>query len=140
MAIREDSVAAAASGVNVGKYKLLAFVISALYAGCAGSLYAHLSPGYIHPEDFTITEMVVLLLMIVVGGIGRIWGGVIGAVLVTILHESLREYYQYEYIIFGLIIALTVNYAPKGIDGLLSRYLRTRRFQAAREKAHAPRD
>jgi branched-chain amino acid transport system permease protein len=132
MAVREDRLAAAAMGIDVRKYKLLAFLISALYAGCAGSLYAHLAPGYIHPNSFTITEMVVLLVMIVVGGIGRIWGGVIGAILVTIIHDRLSEYYQYEYMIFGLIVVFTVTYLPKGIDGLLHRYLSVRRFRAKR--------
>jgi branched-chain amino acid transport system permease protein len=135
MAIREDTLAAAAAGIDVRKYKLLAFVISAIYAGCAGSLYAHLSPGYIHPNNFTITEMVVLLLMVVVGGIGRIWGGVIGAIIVTIIHVSVREYYQYEYLIFGVVMALLVAYMPTGIGGLLYRYVNIRRFRAIREKS-----
>lgn len=135
MAIREDTLAAAAAGIDVRKYKLLAFVISAIYAGCAGSLYAHLSPGYIHPNNFTITEMVVLLLMVVVGGIGRIWGGIIGAIIVTIIHVSVREYYQYEYLIFGVVMALLVAYMPTGIGGLLYRYVNIRRFRAIREKS-----
>lgn len=130
MAVREDRMAAAAAGIDVRKFKLLAFLISALYAGCAGSLFAHLAPGYIHPSSFTITEMVVLLVMVVVGGIGRIWGGVIGAVLITLIHDRLREYYQYEYIIFGLIIVFTVSYMPKGIDGLLHRLISVRRFRS----------
>lgn len=134
MAIREDRMAAAAAGIDVRKYKLLAFVISAVYAGCAGSLYAHLAPGYIHPNNFTITEMVVLLLMVVVGGIGRIWGGVVGAILVTLVHDSLREYYQYEYLAFGIIIALSVTYMPKGIGGLVHRYVNVRKFRAIRER------
>ena len=75
-AIREDPLAAAASGVNVPKYKVIAFVISALYAGCAGSLQAHMAPGFLHPNNYTITEMVTVLLMVVFGGIGHIWGGV----------------------------------------------------------------
>ena len=64
-ALREDPLAAAASGIDVRKYKLLAFVVSALYAGTAGSLMAHLSPGFLHPNSYTIVEMVTLLLMIV---------------------------------------------------------------------------
>jgi branched-chain amino acid transport system permease protein len=56
-AIREDTIAAAAAGVYVRKYKLLAFVLSAMYAGCAGALFAHMPPGYIHHNNFTIIEM-----------------------------------------------------------------------------------
>ena len=54
--IREDPLAAAASGVNVPKYKVIAFVISALYAGCAGSLMAHMAPGFLHPNNYTSTR------------------------------------------------------------------------------------
>jgi branched-chain amino acid transport system permease protein len=131
-ALREDPLAAAASGVHVRKYKLLAFLISALYAGCAGSLAAHMAPGYIHPNSYTIVEMVTLLLMIVLGGIGHVWGGIIGAILVTIIYDLTRDYYQYQLAIFGTIIVLTVIYMPRGIGGLLDRYLVTRRFISAR--------
>ena len=87
MAIREDVIAASVHGINVTKYKLLAFVISALYAGAAGALFAHMPPGFIHHNNFTIIEMVTLLLMVVLGGIGHIWGGVIGAIIVIALPD-----------------------------------------------------
>ena len=137
-ALREDPLAAAACGINVRKYKLLAFVISALYAGCAGSLQAHMAPGFLHPNSYTITEMVTLLLMIVLGGIGHIWGGVIGAVLVTIIYDLTRDYYQYQLAIFGSVIVLTVLYMPRGIGGLIDGYLAKRQFIAIRKaKANA---
>jgi branched-chain amino acid transport system permease protein len=132
-AVREDVTAAAAVGINVRKYKLLAFVISALYAGCAGSLMAHLAPGYLHPNSFTIVEMVTVLLMIVMGGIGHIWGGVIGAVIVTIVFDLTREWQQYQLIAFGMVVVLTVLYLPRGIGGLIDRYLARRRFVAIRK-------
>ena len=58
MAIREDQISAAASGINVKKYKLLAFILSAMFAGAAGAVYAHFPPGYIHPNNYTVIEMV----------------------------------------------------------------------------------
>ncbi len=132
-ALREDPLAAAASGISVRRYKLLAFLISALYAGCAGSLAAHMAPGFIHPNSYTIVEMVTLLLMIVLGGIGHIWGGIIGAILVTIIYDFTRDYYQYQLAIFGSIIVFTVLYMPRGIGGLIDRYLVTRRFISVRK-------
>lgn len=132
-ALREDVTAAATVGINVRKYKLLAFVISALYAGCAGSLIAHLAPGFLHPNSFTIVEMVTVLLMIVMGGIGHIWGGVIGAVIVTIVFDLTREWQQYQLIVFGMVVVLTVLYMPRGIGGLFDRYLARRRFVAIRK-------
>jgi len=132
-ALREDPLAAAATGIDVRKYKVIAFVISALYAGCAGSLLAHMSPGFIHPNSYTIVEMITLLLMVVFGGIGHIWGGVIGAILVTIIYDFTRDYYQYQMAMFGGVIVLTVLYMPKGIGGLIDHYLVRRRFNAIRQ-------
>jgi branched-chain amino acid transport system permease protein len=132
-ALREDPLAAAASGINVRKYKSLAFIVSALYAGCAGSLAAHMSPGYLHPNSYTVVEMVTVLLMVVLGGIGHVWGGIIGAIIVTIIYDLTRDYYQYQLLMFGMVIVLTVMYMPTGIGGLIDRYLVTRGFIATRK-------
>ena len=131
--IREDPLAAAASGVNVPKYKVIAFVISALYAGCAGSLMAHMAPGFLHPNNYTIVEMVTLLLMVVLGGIGHIWGGVIGAIVVTIIDDLTRDYYTYRMLMFGMVIVLMVIFMPRGIGGIIDDFLVRRRFKAIRE-------
>jgi branched-chain amino acid transport system permease protein len=132
-AVREDTIAAAAAGIHVRKYKLLAFVISALYAGCAGSLFAQMPPGYIHHNNFTILEMVTLLLMVVLGGIGHVWGGVIGAIVVTIIYDQTLEWYQYQLLAFGLTMVLLVIFMPTGIGGLIDRYMKTQRFIDARK-------
>lgn len=133
MAVREDPLSAAAAGVNVKRYKLIAFVLSAVYAGLAGSLYAHMLPGYVHPNNFTIIEMVTVLLMVVLGGIGNVWGGIIGAIIVTIVADLTRDYYFYQLLLFGLVIVGTVLFMPKGIGGIIDRYFVSRRFVAARE-------
>ncbi|MBO0763527.1 MAG: branched-chain amino acid ABC transporter permease [Hyphomicrobiaceae bacterium] len=133
-ALREDPLAAAASGVNVRKYKVTAFVLSALYAGCAGSLQAHMAPGFIHPNSYTITEMITLLLMVVFGGIGHIWGGVIGAIAVTLIDDLTRDYLQYRMVMFGAVIVLTVMFMPSGIGGLIDDVLVRRRFKAIRRR------
>jgi len=132
-ALREDPLAAAASGINVRKYKSLAFIVSALYAGCAGSLAAHMSPGFLHPNSYTVVEMVTVLLMVILGGIGHVWGGIIGAIIVTIIYDLTREYYQYQLLIFGLVIVLTVMFIPTGIGGIIDRYLVNRGFAAIRK-------
>ena len=138
-AIREDQLAAAASGVNVRKYKVIAFVLSALYAGCAGSLQAHMSPGFLHPNNYTLTEMITLLLMVVFGGIGHVWGGVIGAIGVTIIDDLTRDYYTYRMMMFGAVIVLTVMFMPRGIGGIIDSFLVRRRFKAIRETSIARR-
>ncbi len=133
MAVREDPLSAAATGVNVKRYKLLAFILSAVYAGVAGSLYAHMLPGYVHPNNFTVIEMVTVLLMVVLGGIGNVWGGIIGAIIVSIVAELTRDYYFYQLLLFGLVIVFTVLFMPKGIGGIIERYFVSRRFVVARE-------
>ena len=132
-ALREDPLAAAASGINVRKYKSLAFIVSALYAGCAGSLAAHMAPGFLHPNSYTVVEMVTVLLMVVLGGIGHVWGGIIGAIIVTIIYDLTREYYQYQLLLFGMVIVLTVMFMPTGIGGIIDRYLVNRDFAAIRK-------
>jgi len=116
-AIREDPIAASVVGINVNMYKLLAFVISALYAGLGGALFAHMPPGYIHHNNFTIIEMITLLLMVVLGGIGNIWGGVIGAIVVTVIYDQTKDYYFYQPLIFGISMVLLVVFMPRGIGG-----------------------
>ena len=133
-AIREDPLAAGAAGVNVRKYKLIAFILSALYAGCAGSLQAHMTPGYLNPGSYTITEMVTLLLMVIMGGIGHIWGGVIGAIIVTLIDDYTRQYYEYRMIMFGMVIVLTVMYVPRGIGGFIDDFLMHRNFKTRTRK------
>lgn len=133
MAVREDPLSAAATGVHVNRYKIIAFMVSAVYAGVAGSLYAHMLPGYVHPNNFTVIEMVTVLLMVVLGGIGNVWGGIIGAIIVTIVADLTRDYYFYQLLLFGLVIVGTVLFMPKGIGGIIDRYFVSRRFVTARE-------
>ena len=133
MAVREDTIAAAVHGINVAKYKLLAFVISALYAGAAGGLFAHMPPGYIHHNNFTIIEMVTLLLMVVLGGIGHIWGGILGAIIVTIIYDQTLEFYFIQPLLFGITMLLIVIFMPRGIGGVIDRYLMTKKFMEIRK-------
>ena len=127
-AIREDPIAASVVGINVTMYKLLAFVISALYAGLGGALFAHMPPGYIHHNNFTIIEMITLLLMVVLGGIGNIWGGVIGAIVVTVIYDQTKDYYFYQPLIFGITMVLLVVFMPRGIGGLIESKIVKQKF------------
>ena len=106
MSVREDPISAAASGIDIKKYKILAFILSAMFAGAAGAVYAHLPPGYIHPNNYTVIEMVTFLAMVVFGGLGHIWGGIIGAIIITIVYDLTRPLYEYQLFIFGLTIVL----------------------------------
>ena len=134
MAIREDQISAAASGINVKKYKLLAFILSAMFAGAAGAVYAHFPPGYIHPNNYTVIEMITFLAMVVFGGLGHLWGGIIGAVVITIVYDITRPLYQYQLFIFGLTIVFTILFMPKGIGGFIDKYFIDRRFKEKKTK------
>ena len=135
-AIREDTIAASVNGINIIKYKLLAFVLSAIYAGLAGALFAHMPPGYLHHNNFTVIEMVTLLLMVVLGGIGNVWGGVIGAIVVAIAYDQTKDLVFYfmdrpiviQPLVFGLSMVLLVMYMPRGIGGWIEDFQRNRRF------------
>ena len=129
MSIREDPICAAAAGINVKKYKILAFILSAMFAGAAGAVYAHMPPGYIHPNNYTVIEMVTFLAMVVLGGLGHIWGGIIGAVIITIVYDLTRPLYDYQLLIFGLTRVLTILFMPKGIGGFIDRYFLEKRFK-----------
>lgn len=117
-AIREDELAAEAMGVPVNRYKISAFIISALYAGLAGAIYGVFS-GVASPDNFTFDDSVSFLCMSVIGGNRSIAGAFIGAFALTMLSEALRALQTYRLILYGAILIYTVIYMPQGIIGLL---------------------
>jgi branched-chain amino acid transport system permease protein len=117
-AIRDSEIAAEVMGVNAPRYKVLAFALSAMYAGVAGSLYAHLS-GYISPDTYGFDQTVVFVTMLVLGGAGSLLGCVLGAVLLTFLPEWLRGLKDYYMVIYGVSVLLLMVFLPTGIVGLL---------------------
>ncbi len=127
-ALHEGEIAAQAMGVNTAKYKVQIFVLSAVYGGIAGSLYAHFV-NFINPSPFTLIFSIVLVLIVVLGGTGRIWGAVVGAFVLTLLPEYLRVFQEYNLIIYALILVLVMIFMPQGLvpglTGLLGR-LRSR--------------
>lgn len=116
--IRENETYASFSGINVRAYKNAAFIIGALFAGIAGSLYVHLI-GYISPYAFTVLESINILLMIVFGGMGTILGPVIGAGLLVSLPEFLRSMADYRMLIYGALLVLVILFMPQGILGMV---------------------
>lgn len=126
VAIRENELAAEVMGIDTSKGKIMAFVLSALYAGVAGSLYAHLF-SYISPETFDIEHAIVVLYMLIIGGSGSTAGAILGAVLLTFLPEWLRFLKDYYLLLYGIGIILMMIFIPYGIIGLI-RQLRLQVF------------
>ncbi|MGE5146497.1 MAG: branched-chain amino acid ABC transporter permease [Candidatus Eiseniibacteriota bacterium] len=116
-AIAGSEEAAGALGVNVAGFKLLAFVISAVYASVGGSMFAHYVT-YISPEVFGSYMVVLLFTMIFVGGIGTAYGPLLGAVAITILPEVLRGATEIRELIYGALLLLILLFAPRGLSGL----------------------
>jgi branched-chain amino acid transport system permease protein len=115
--IRENEMRAEALGVSLRNYKLMAFAIGAAYAGVAGALFAPLL-GYIDPSAFYIERSIQFLLIVVIGGLGRFEGPIIGAIIVVVLPEILRASQGFYLIIFALSIMLMMLFMPKGLIGL----------------------
>lgn len=133
-AIRQDETLSLTSGISPTAYKLKAFVLSGLFGGLAGSLYAHYS-SFIGSEDFSLHISITMLCMVVVGGLRTgVWGGMLGAALLMLLPEwltalirlgvipSALEFlirdYAYLLMIYGLIVLLVVLYLPRGMVGV----------------------
>jgi branched-chain amino acid transport system permease protein len=124
IAIRDNEIAAQAMGVHLAWYKTISFVISAFYAGIAGSLYAVLL-SYINAESFHLMVSVFYLEMVVVGGIASIMGSILGAIFLTALPEILGAKYQlYQIIVQGMVLVLTIIFMPRGVSGMIWRLCR----------------
>jgi branched-chain amino acid transport system permease protein len=111
--LKENEVKACMVGINIRTYKLLAFIVGAIYAGVGGCLYASLLE-YIGPSGFTDVVTFRMIMMLVIGGLGRLEGAILGAGIVTLLPEALRAYEQYYILIFSLITMVMIIFIPKG--------------------------
>ena len=118
-AIRESEIAGEAMGINSHLIKILAFALSAFYAGIAGSLYAHVTM-YISPDIFNFLESAKILVMLLIGGSGSIVGCLIGSFILTFLPEALRFLSSWYMAIYGAGIILLIVYMPAGIAGLIN--------------------
>ena len=116
-AISSTELGAAALGIRVPRYKLLAFIIAALYASVAGSLFAH-TVGFISPEVFGLQMVVVTFTMLYVGGIGTVLGPAIGAVIASLLPEVVRSTGRFQDIAYAAVLILMLIFVPKGLSTL----------------------
>ena len=130
VAIREDEIAAKAAGINTRNIKLLAFAMGASFGGIAGGIFAAIQ-GFVSPESFILNESIMILAMVVLGGMGNIWGVIAGAVLLSFMPELLRYTVEpaqkalfgrmlvdpevLRMLIFGLALVLTMRFRPAGL-------------------------
>ncbi|MEV1002251.1 branched-chain amino acid ABC transporter ATP-binding protein/permease [Nonomuraea sp. NPDC050202] len=116
-AMRDDDLAAGALGAEIPLLRMTAFVLSGLYGGLAGVLYAGLIR-FVAPESFNIANMFLLLAMVIIGGRSSILGCVVGAVGLSLVREALLDASGYAQLGYGLVVVLVVVFAPKGLAGL----------------------
>ncbi|MBI5576739.1 MAG: branched-chain amino acid ABC transporter permease [Deltaproteobacteria bacterium] len=117
LSIREDETAGELMGVDTRRVKLLAFVVSAFFAGVAGGLFAHLIQ-FINPRMFDILKSTDVLIMVYLGGIGSIAGSILGATIYTVLLELLRPLEIWRMVLMPLMLVLLMIFRPRGIMGL----------------------
>ncbi len=130
-AIHEEEAAAEAMGVPTARYKVQVFVLSAIFASIAGSLYTHYM-AFINPSSFNLEWSIQFLLMVMVGGMQSLWGAVLGAVLMTFMrNEWLHVFADQEIIVYGALLLIVALFVPKGLVSLLPRLLPSRIFKSS---------
>ncbi len=114
--IREDEIAAEMMGINIAKYKVMAFAIGSAFAGLGGALYAH-QITFISPNDFGFMKSIELLCMLVLGGMGSLVGVVAGTVTLTAIPEILRFASEYRMVTYGTVLIFMMVFRPQGLFG-----------------------
>jgi len=118
LALRESEIAAQTIGIDLAKYKTIAFAISAFYTGVAGGLFAYLIT-FLSPDAFTIEFSMDFIAMIVIGGMGSILGSIIGAVILTGMQQLLAGLLDLQILIFGISLIVFMIFMPRGISGMI---------------------
>jgi len=114
IAIHDDEIASEAVGLNTTRYKIVAFVVGAFFAGVAGGLYGHFKLT-ITPTGFDFTKSIEIVVMVILGGMGNTIGVILAAILLTILPEVLRSVEQYRMIMYALLLIILMPVRPKGL-------------------------
>lgn len=126
LAIKMSEHASASLGINVYGTKVMAFVVSAFFAGLGGALFAH-QQNYVNPDSFHFFDSVFYLLVVLFGGAGTIMGPVVGSAVLILLPEMLHEFDMYRLIVYGVIIIVVLYFLPKGVCGEIEALLKRKR-------------
>jgi branched-chain amino acid transport system permease protein len=124
VAIRDSDIAAEVNGVNLTRYKLLAFAISSFYTGVHGALYAQVL-GHIEPQIFNVLESITLFVAVIIGGVASIEGSILGAAFVLLVPKVFANFREMVPVVFGVAILLVLMFEPLGLYG---RWLKTRLY------------
>ena len=144
LSIRENEIAAESCGINITYYKVLAFAVSAFFAGVAGALYAGYQ-GLLTPKSFDFMASVNILVMVVLGGMGSMVGSIIAAAVLTSLPLALQALNTYRMVIYSILLIATMIFKPSGLMGtydfsmsrILERILNAKRLRAEKKAKKA---
>ena len=120
IASKDSEVAAESLGVSTYRVRTLAFTISAAFAGAGGCLFAFLN-GYLSPDSFTLQTSILFLLIVLFGGLGTLAGPVLGALVLVLLPELLRQFIDYRLILYGGLLLFSIYFLPGGVASVLTR-------------------
>lgn len=119
--VRESEIVARCNGIDVARTKMIAFGLSAFFGGIGGAFFAYVV-GYILPGSFGLFQLVIHIAIVVIGGMGSLAGPVIGAALLTLIPEVLRDFQSLQEILFGATLIFFAIFVPRGLAGLLSKW------------------
>ena len=128
MALRDNRIAAESVGINITKYKLMAFVTSAALAGTSGALYG-LNMASLQATKFNFNTSILVLVFVVLGGLGNIWGSIIAATLLTVLPEMLRSFAEFRMLVYAIVLILVMLATNNSTFKLFFERIRTRFFK-----------
>ena len=134
--IAEDEDTAGVLGIDVRRFKLFAFVLGTAGAGLAGALYAH-QVRFIGPDSFGFVESVTVLSMVIVGGIGSIWGVTIAAALLSVMPQFFQVIDDYKLLVYGLLLFFAMRFLPDGLGGLAKRVRQKKNPDRSPERSQA---
>lgn len=128
-AIHGSEAAASSLGIDTARYKVKVFVLSAMYASVAGSLYAHYIT-FISPGSYNFYYSIQVVTMVIVGGLGSLWGSLFGAAVLTFISEALHVAREYHIIAYGIILCLILIFLPEGVLVGLNYRMRRKKVQS----------
>jgi branched-chain amino acid transport system permease protein len=126
LSIREDEIASESVGINITRYKLIAFILASMFGGMGGAMFAF-KDGFLAPTSFNFLKSIEIFVIVVLGGMGSISGSIVSAIVLVFLPEILRDFNDYRYLLYSTILIVVMLFRPQGLMG-------TREFDLTKTK------
>lgn len=116
LSIREDEIASESVGINITRYKLIAFILASMFGGMGGAMFAF-KDGFLAPTSFNFLKSIEIFVIVVLGGMGSISGSIVSAIVLVFLPEILRDFNDYRYLLYSTILIVVMLFRPQGLMG-----------------------